>query len=518
MPGKLVLVRHGQSTWNLENLFTGWTDVDLTAQGREEARAAGALLREQGFEFGQAFTSVLKRAIRTLWIILDEMDLMWIPVERDWRLNERHYGALQGLDKAETAAKYGAEQVKVWRRSYDIPPPPLAADDPRHPRFDARYRGIDPARLPATESLKDTLARVQPWWRERLAPALGAGRDVLVVAHGNSLRALVKMLDGMSDAEIVEFNIPTGVPILYELDGKQRPASPRRFLGDAAAIEAAARAVAAQAEAALGRPDSFLGRDLDLEARERRLERDLAGQPRSARPEALELLEDFLLVALHRRQLVEPGLRDIDVAGRAGAHAAADRGDAVIEFAQRLHEAHALARIHAMHAAVAIGDGDLGHGSRILREAPVALQPLRRRAARQAATVLPGSGSSPSSAATAFQPNQRQSNIQPERGDALPQFRGRRRRSRRRAPRPGAPVDRVVTDAGRKVRSRVARPRVLPVDREEPRAIVEEIPVMQVVMAGHQPGGRRQRSTAQRKFPLQPQGEASGAAAATRSR
>jgi 2,3-bisphosphoglycerate-dependent phosphoglycerate mutase len=245
---RLVLVRHGQSAWNLENLFTGWTDVDLTAQGREEACAAGRLLREQGFEFARAHTSVLKRAIRTLWIIQDEMDRMWIPVERDWRLNERHYGALQGLDKSETTAKYGAEQVKVWRRSYDIPPPPLAADDPRHPRFDLRYRGIDAKRLPATESLKDTLARVEPWWHERLAPALGEGRDVLVVAHGNSLRALVKMLDGMSDAEIVEFNIPTGVPILYELDGKQRPASPRRFLGDAAAIEAAARAVAAQAE------------------------------------------------------------------------------------------------------------------------------------------------------------------------------------------------------------------------------------------------------------------------------
>ncbi len=248
MPGKLVLVRHGQSTWNLENLFTGWADVDLTAQGREEARAAGALLRAQGFEFGRAFTSVLKRAIRTLWIILDETERMWIPVERDWRLNERHYGALQVLDKAETASKYGAGQVKVWRRSYDIPPPPLSADDPRHPRFDARYRGIDAARLPATESLADTLARVAPWWHERLVPALSDGGDVLVVAHGNSLRALVKMIDGMSDADIVEFNIPTGVPILYELDGKQRPRVPRRFLGDAAAIEAAARAVAEQAQ------------------------------------------------------------------------------------------------------------------------------------------------------------------------------------------------------------------------------------------------------------------------------
>jgi 2,3-bisphosphoglycerate-dependent phosphoglycerate mutase len=247
MPTRLVLLRHGQSAWNLENLFTGWTDVDLTATGRDEARAAGRLLADQGFEFGRAFTSVLKRAIRTLWITLDEMDRMWIPVDRDWRLNERHYGALQGLDKAETAAKYGAAQVKVWRRSYDIPPPPLAADDPRHPRFDARYAGIDPARLPATESLKETLARVEPWWHDKLAPALDEGRDLLVVAHGNSLRALVKMLDGMSDAEIVEFNIPTGVPILYELDGQRRPVAPRRFLGDAAAIESAARAVAAQA-------------------------------------------------------------------------------------------------------------------------------------------------------------------------------------------------------------------------------------------------------------------------------
>jgi len=246
--GKLVLVRHGQSTWNLENLFTGWTDVDLSAQGREEARAAGRLLRDQGFEFSQACTSVLKRAIRTLWIMLDEIDRMWMPVERDWRLNERHYGALQGLDKAETTAKYGVEQVKVWRRSYDVPPSPLAAEDPRHPRFDMRYRGIDPGSLPATESLKDTLARVERCWRDRLAPALASGRDLLVVAHGNSLRALVKMLDGISDADIVEFNIPTGVPIYYELDSSQRPAAPRRFLGDAAAIEAAARAVAAQAE------------------------------------------------------------------------------------------------------------------------------------------------------------------------------------------------------------------------------------------------------------------------------
>ena len=248
MPGKLVLVRHGQSTWNLENLFTGWTDVDLTAQGADEARAAGRLLRDQGLEFDLAFTSVLKRAIRTLWIMLDEMDRLWIPVENDWRLNERHYGALQGLDKAETTAKFGADQVKIWRRSYDVPPPPLATDDPRHPRFDMRYRGIAATDLPATESLKDTLARVEPCWRERIVPALAAGRDVLVVAHGNSLRAMVKMLDRMSDAAIIEFNIPTGVPILYELDARQKLAAPRRFLGDPAAIEAAARAVAQQAE------------------------------------------------------------------------------------------------------------------------------------------------------------------------------------------------------------------------------------------------------------------------------
>lgn len=248
MAGKLVLVRHGQSTWNLANLFTGWTDVDLSELGREEARAAGRLLSDQGFEFDRAFTSVLKRAIRTLWLMLDEMDRMWIPVEGDWRLNERHYGALQGLDKAETTAKFGMEQVKIWRRSYDLAPPPLAADDARHPTFDARYRDLPAASLPATESLKDTLARVEPCWRERLVPALAGGRDLLVVAHGNSLRALVKMLDGISDAAIVELNIPTGVPILYELDSRQRPSAPRRYLGDAAAIEAAAKAVAQQAE------------------------------------------------------------------------------------------------------------------------------------------------------------------------------------------------------------------------------------------------------------------------------
>ena len=186
MTARLVLVRHGQSTWNLENLFTGWTDVDLTAQGREEARSAGQLLREHGLGFDIAFTSVLKRAIRTLWILIDEMDHMWMPVENDWRLNERHYGALQGLNKAETTAKYGAEQVKIWRRSYDVPPSPLAADDPRHPKFDPRYRDIPPVLLPATESLKDTLARVLPCWRERIQPALAADRDVLVQAAGRA--------------------------------------------------------------------------------------------------------------------------------------------------------------------------------------------------------------------------------------------------------------------------------------------------------------------------------------------
>jgi 2,3-bisphosphoglycerate-dependent phosphoglycerate mutase len=248
VPGKLVMVRHGQSVWNLENLFTGWTDVDLTEQGLAEAREAGRLLKAEGFEFDLAFTSVLKRAIRTLWVVLDEMDLMWIPVERSWRLNERHYGALQGLDKGETVRRHGADQVKIWRRSYDIPPPPLDADDARHPRFDPRYRGLDPAILPATESLKDTLGRVLPLWRERIAPELAAGHNVLIVAHGNSLRALVKMLDGMSDAEIVEFNIPTGVPFVYELDDSLAPAKPRRFLGDPEAIKAAAEAVAKQAE------------------------------------------------------------------------------------------------------------------------------------------------------------------------------------------------------------------------------------------------------------------------------
>ena len=245
--GTLVLLRHGQSTWNLENLFTGWTDVDLTELGHSEAAEAGRLLAAEGIEFDQVYTSVLKRAIRTLWIALDTMDRMWLPVERSWRLNERHYGALQGLDKAQTVARHGAEQVKVWRRSYDIPPPALALDDPRHPRFDARYRGLAAANLPGAESLKDTLARVEPFWNARIAPDLKAGRNVLVVAHGNSLRALVKMLDGMSEADIVEFNIPTGVPIVYDLDANLDSRG-RRFLGDPAAVAAAAEAVRRQTE------------------------------------------------------------------------------------------------------------------------------------------------------------------------------------------------------------------------------------------------------------------------------
>ncbi len=246
MAGKLVLCRHGQSDWNLKNLFTGWTDVDLTPQGIEEARDAGRLLQKLGFRFDVAYTSVLKRAIRTLWIMLDEMDRMWIPVIRDWRLNERHYGALQGLNKAETAARYGDEQVHIWRRSYDVPPPALDADDERHPAHDPRYAGIEA--LPATESLALTLDRVRPCWQDSIAPDLRAGKDVLIAAHGNSLRALVKMLDEVSDADITGFNIPTGIPLSYELDDDLRPVS-REFLGDPEAVAKAAAAVAAQGKA-----------------------------------------------------------------------------------------------------------------------------------------------------------------------------------------------------------------------------------------------------------------------------
>ena len=247
MPGQLILVRHGQSTWNLENLFTGWIDVDLSEAGRAEGARAARELLAAGLTTDVAVTSVLKRAIRTLWIMLDEMDRMWIPVERSWRLNERHYGALQGLNKAQTAALHGEAQVKIWRRSYDIPPPPLADDDQRHPRFDPRYAGVDPRELPSTEALANTLARVLPFWHARIAPELRSGRNVLVVAHGNSLRALVKMLDKISDRDIVELNIPTGVPLLYELDGELQPRG-SRYLGDPAAIAAAAEAVKRQTE------------------------------------------------------------------------------------------------------------------------------------------------------------------------------------------------------------------------------------------------------------------------------
>jgi 2,3-bisphosphoglycerate-dependent phosphoglycerate mutase len=246
--GQLVLVRHGQSDWNQKNLFTGWTDVDLTTQGRSEAQQAGCTLADAGLKFDIAFTSVLVRAIRTLWLILDEMQLTWIPVENHWRLNERHYGALQGLDKAQTTAKHGAEQVKIWRRSYDIPPPGLEENDARHPRQDPRYAALTPTVLPATESLKTTLARVQPYWEDRIAPEILRGRNVLVAAHGNSLRALVKMLEGIADDEITELNIPTGVPRLYELDAALKPKR-AEYLGDAAAIAAAAEAVANQAKA-----------------------------------------------------------------------------------------------------------------------------------------------------------------------------------------------------------------------------------------------------------------------------
>jgi 2,3-bisphosphoglycerate-dependent phosphoglycerate mutase len=247
MPGKLILVRHGQSIWNVENLFTGWYDVDLSDQGRLEAAQAGRELQNENLRPDIAFTSVLKRAIRTLWLILDTTDRMWTPVERHWRLNERHYGALQGLNKAQTVAQHGEAQVKIWRRSYDVPPPPMALDDPRHPRFDPRYAGIDAKSLPASESLKDTLARVLPFWESRIVPELRANKNVLVVAHGNSLRALVKMLDMMSESDIVEFNIPTGIPMLYELDEQLQPVS-RRFLGDAQAIASAQEAVRRQAE------------------------------------------------------------------------------------------------------------------------------------------------------------------------------------------------------------------------------------------------------------------------------
>jgi len=245
---KLVLMRHGESQWNLENRFTGWTDVDLTDLGRDQARKAGQLLKEQGYEFDIAFTSVLKRAIRTLWIALDAMDAMYLPVHNNWRLNERHYGALQGLNKAETAAQYGDEQVLIWRRAYAIAPNPLALDDPRHPKFDTRYARLTPEQLPATECLQDTVVRVLPFWEETIAPAIKAGRRVLVSAHGNSLRALIKHLDHVSEEDIVHLNIPTGQPLVYELDKDLRPIR-HYYLGDPAEIEAAMAAVAAQGKA-----------------------------------------------------------------------------------------------------------------------------------------------------------------------------------------------------------------------------------------------------------------------------
>jgi 2,3-bisphosphoglycerate-dependent phosphoglycerate mutase len=244
---KLILIRHGQSVWNLENLFTGWHDVDLTDLGRLEAAQAGRELMAEKLEPHIAFTSVLTRAIRSLWLILDTTERMWIPVERSWRLNERHYGALQGLNKAQTVAKHGEAQVKIWRRSYDIAPPALSPDDPRHPRFDPRYADVDPNSLPATESLKDTLSRVLPFWESRIVPQLRADKTVLIVAHGNSLRALVKMLDMMSESDIVEFNIPTGIPMLYELDEQLQPLS-RRFLGDPGAVSAAQDGVRRQTQ------------------------------------------------------------------------------------------------------------------------------------------------------------------------------------------------------------------------------------------------------------------------------
>ncbi|MGE3959101.1 MAG: 2,3-diphosphoglycerate-dependent phosphoglycerate mutase [Vicinamibacterales bacterium] len=243
---KLVLLRHGESTWNRENRFTGWTDVDLSDKGREEAAEAGRLLKEGGYVFDQAYVSVLKRAIRTLWIALDQLDQMWIPVEKSWRLNERHYGGLQGLNKAETAAKHGDAQVLVWRRSYDIPPPPLTVDDERHPSRDPRYAGLEPEELPLTESLKETVARFLPYWHGTIAPAITSGKRVLVAAHGNSLRALVKYLDNVSEADIVELNIPTGIPLVYELDADLKPIR-HYYLGDAAAAAAAAERVARQA-------------------------------------------------------------------------------------------------------------------------------------------------------------------------------------------------------------------------------------------------------------------------------
>ncbi len=251
MNHRIVLLRHGESIWNQENRFTGWADVDLSARGRDEAREAGRLLRSEGFRFDMAYVSVLKRAIRTLWIALDEMETMWLPVRHAWELNERHYGALQGLDKAETAAKFGEEQVLVWRRSYDIPPPPLPAGDERDPAHDPRYAGLKPAQRPLTECLKDTVARVVPFWEKVVVPEVAAGKSLLIAAHGNTLRALVKHLDGVSDAEIVKLNVPTAVPLVYEFDDAMVPIR-HYYLGDPEAIAARIAAVAAQGKAKKG--------------------------------------------------------------------------------------------------------------------------------------------------------------------------------------------------------------------------------------------------------------------------
>jgi 2,3-bisphosphoglycerate-dependent phosphoglycerate mutase len=245
---KVVLLRHGESVWNKENRFTGWTDVDLSEKGISEAKSAGITLKKEGYVFDIAYTSVLKRAIRTLWIALDEMDLMWIPVVRNWRLNERHYGALQGLNKAETAQKFGEEQVKIWRRSYDIQPPALEKTDPRYPGFDPRYKELSEKELPLTECLKDTVDRFVPYWEGTIAPMVKSGKRVLITAHGNSLRALVKYLDNIPDAEIVELNIPTGIPLVYELDENLKPIK-SYYLGDKETIKKAAEAVAAQGKA-----------------------------------------------------------------------------------------------------------------------------------------------------------------------------------------------------------------------------------------------------------------------------
>jgi 2,3-bisphosphoglycerate-dependent phosphoglycerate mutase len=242
---KLVLLRHGESIWNKENRFTGWTDVDLSEKGREEAKQAGELLKKEGYLFDVAYTSVLKRAIRTLWSVLDEMDLMWIPVHRDWRLNERHYGALQGLNKAETAQQHGEEQVKIWRRSYDIPPPVLEKSDSRYPGNDPRYQQLSEQELPLTESLKETVARVMPAWNETIAPTIKSGKKVIIAAHGNSLRALVKYLDDISESDILGLNIPTGMPLVYELDAELKPIK-RYYLGDEESVKKAMEAVANQ--------------------------------------------------------------------------------------------------------------------------------------------------------------------------------------------------------------------------------------------------------------------------------